>query len=70
MKKVLFFAAIAVVTAVSFSSCKKGDTCMCRVEAGPIKGEWEDYSDEADNKADCKKLGESYGGVGMKCEMR
>ena len=70
MKKVFLFAAIAMAAA-SFSSCSKdGDTCMCRTEVGPVKGDWIDYSDEADNKKDCERLSETFGGVGMKCKMR
>ena len=70
MKKVLLFVAVAMGVAL-FSSCsKEGDTCMCRTEVGPLKGEWQDYSNEAGNKADCKALSDTYGGIGMKCEMR
>ena len=70
MKKVFLFAAFAMVVAL-FSSCKKeGDTFMCRVELGPVKGDWEDYSDEAKNKSECNALGDTYGGMGLKCEMR
>jgi len=69
MKKVLLFAAIAM-TVASFSSCSKGNTCMCREKIGPFKGDWVDYSDQADNKSDCKALAGSIVGVGMECEMR
>jgi len=70
MKKVFLFIVVAMAVA-SFSSCSKnGDTCMCRDEFGPIKGEWEDYSDEAETKSECKALSESFAGIGRKCEMR